>query len=203
MIDCCLRPGRPIPPDGALIQADASAPPTASPGAAFLLPLDPLAPDALSQARTALAKGAAGLGPFDPTAFSLSDKRFTALAALCCEANVILSLHCPPPVLEPHAPPLNAYLDLARRFPRLRLLLDECGGGLAYYEHMRAVRRVTENVFYGAWSARPFDLPRVLAGLPPEKVVWGSADEPIPVLSAEQWAVLDANARRLLKGGCA
>ena len=203
MIDCCLRPGAAASAP-ALVQSAAPLPlpvlhAQTPAGAAFLATPDPRTDDPAAQARAAFTEGAAGI--FLPHAAFPAEPALTALAAACCDAGCILALGCPP-LAGTQGRLLEDVLDLARAFPALRLLLDHLGGGLAFYEQMRAVRRATANVFYGTWGAPELDLPRALEGLPLEKVVFGSAGTPVPKLHKSQWDALDDAALRLLEGVC-
>ena len=140
--------------------------------------------DALCELQRCIAGGARGIGELnaDGKLFRLDDANFLALAREMSDANFQLLLHTNEPV--GHLYPGKGTLALAevyafiKQFPNLRVVLAHWGGGLPFYELMREVRRVAQNVFYDSAASpllyRSDIFKTILQIVGSEKILYGS-----------------------------
>ena len=146
---------------------------------------------AVNELRRCLDAGLVGLGEMNPYAqnFRLDDDTFSRLAELCIERNVPINLHVGEEVgnwyTGKSTTPLREYVDLATRFPALKLIFAHWGGGLIFYELMPAVRKQLANVWYDT-AASPLLYPTkkifrtALTCIEPRKILYGS-DYPLRI----------------------
>jgi predicted TIM-barrel fold metal-dependent hydrolase len=106
--------------------------------------------------------GLCGVGELFPTGqdVRIEDAAETAHFAGCCaERNLPVLLHMNEPVGHYYAGKTNTTLQQAELFvehcPRLKIVLAHWGGGLAFYELMKDMRKKFANVFYDT-AASPF-----------------------------------------------
>lgn len=176
---------------------------------------------AAAEAGRVLEAGARGIGELRPDSQGMemsAGGAMDAVAALAAEAGVPLLLHVSEPV--GHAYPgksglaVDALVDLAARWPALRIVAAHWGGGLPFYTLMPEVRAALQNTsFDTAASSLLYDpkVYRVAADLVgAERILFGS-DFPLqsqkrcierveeaPLSAEERSLVLGENARRLL-----
>lgn len=146
---------------------------------------------ALDELRRCLDAGLVGLGELNPYAqnFRLDDPSLNPLIELCIERNVPVNLHVGEEVghwyTGKSTTPLREYVNLATRFPALKLIFAHWGGGLIFYELMPLVRKQLANVWYDT-AASPLLYPtskifRTAATcIEPHKVLYGS-DYPLRI----------------------
>ncbi|MCC5805536.1 MAG: amidohydrolase family protein [Opitutales bacterium] len=83
--------------------------------------------------------------------FSMEDAGFADLCALATEAEVPVLMHVTEPVGHEYPgrleTPLDGFVRLAERFPRLQLILAHWGGGLPFYRLNRRVRKALRNAW--------------------------------------------------------
>lgn len=129
-----------------------------------------------------LERGFSGVGELDPVTqgFSLTDRGFLALCALCQERGCLLSLRLPMAVGpgQGQGPGPADLLALLEEFPALRLLLTGFGGGLPFYGLMREVSRRLEPVWFDNTRAGLPLLPQAEEAtrrcLGRDRLLWGS-----------------------------
>ncbi|MGB1251292.1 MAG: amidohydrolase family protein [Candidatus Promineifilaceae bacterium] len=146
---------------------------------------------AYTELKRCLDAGLVGLGEINPYAqnFRLDDPIVSRLAELCIERNVPINLHVGEEVgnwyTGKSTTPLREYVDLAQRFPALKLIFAHWGGGLIFYELMPQVRKQLANVWYDT-AASPLLYPTkrifqtALTCIDPRKILYGS-DYPLRI----------------------
>jgi predicted TIM-barrel fold metal-dependent hydrolase len=145
------------------------------------------APDAatLDATRRRLDAGFIGLGELFPQVYrgSFDSDGWHALMALTAEYRVPVTLHVSDPIASPPGPapqptPLEAYRELARRFPQQPFILAHWGGGLPFHELNPRVARDLRNVYYDtAASSLLYDQAvyrRVCDLIGAERILWGT-----------------------------
>ncbi len=145
------------------------------------------APDAatLDATRRRLDAGFIGLGELFPQVYrgSFDSDGWHALMALAAEYRVPVTLHVSDPIASPPGPdpqptPLEAYRELARRFPQQPFILAHWGGGLPFHELNPRVARDLRNVYYDtAASSLLYDQAvyrRVCDLIGSERILWGT-----------------------------
>jgi predicted TIM-barrel fold metal-dependent hydrolase len=135
---------------------------------------------ALEELRRAAADGLCGLGEMSPHAqgFRADDPTWQRLLALAGELKLPVNLHVTDPSGRPYpgrvATPREDFARWAREFPATRFVLAHWGGGPEW----AAVLKGFPNVWFDtAASPLLYDLEttrHLLAGLPPERVLFGS-----------------------------
>lgn len=186
--------------------------------------------DAIRELERCVAGGMVGLGELnaDGQGFQLYDTNLIALAQRAAELNVTMLLH--KNELIGHKYPGKGQLTLANIYdfvkavPNLRLVLAHWGGGFPFFELMREVRKVAQNVYYDSaaspllYSSKIFRTVIDLVGS--DKVLFGT-DFPLILypkrqkepgfslfldeiraldLSAEEWEkVMGGNAERVFR----
>ncbi len=140
--------------------------------------------EALRELERCVAGGMVGMGELntDGQGFRLDDANFRALAHRAAELNVAMLLHTNEPVGHPYPGkgrlPLADIYAFAKAVPQLRLVLAHWGGGFPFYELMREVRKVAQNIYYDSaaspllYSSKIFRAVIDIVGS--EKVLFGS-----------------------------
>ena len=134
--------------------------------------------------RNALDHGCCGIGELFPAAqgFALNGAEFRSVIKLAIEFGVPMNLHVTDPLLTSAAvtkpTPLHEFIQLAKSFPKAKLILSHWGGGLPFYELNPGVRAALRKVVYDC-SASPLLYDRrifrqVIDLVGPEKVLYGS-----------------------------
>jgi predicted TIM-barrel fold metal-dependent hydrolase len=139
---------------------------------------------AIRELERCVAGGMVGVGELnaDGQGFRLDDANVRTLAQRAAELNVAMLLHTNEPVGHRYPGkgtlPLGAVYDLAKAVPNLRLVLAHWGGGFPFYELMREVRQVAQNIYYDSAASPLLYSPKIfrtvidLVGS--EKVLLGS-----------------------------
>ena len=117
--------------------------------------LSPQDPDLEQEIDRCMAGGLKGVGEMFPVGqgLDITDKRETGLlAGLCRERSLPVMVHSNERVGHYYpgkveTTPLEVY-RLAENHPDLTLILAHWGGGLVFYELMKEIRRVCQNVYY-------------------------------------------------------
>lgn len=139
----------------------------------------------LAQAERWREAGFSGLGELAPSAqgFSLADDGFQALAAWAEKEGLPICLHVNEPVAAPRTgwepDRLQDFLELAQKFPRLRLQLAHLGGLLPLFAHNpRVAKIIRQTGLYFDTAALPILFsPKILTALPSclhERILFGS-----------------------------
>lgn len=109
---------------------------------------------ALDSLKRALDSGFCGIGELFPQAqeFTYDDRYFTRVLQIAAERGLPVNLHVTDPLILTTAvarpTPLENFVQLAKDFPSLKLILAHWGGGLPFYELNPHLREILRNVSY-------------------------------------------------------
>lgn len=110
--------------------------------------------DVISQCRHAQELGLSGVGELHPGVqkFDTSSKGWKALAHWCTENQWPVNIHATEVAGRRHSgavpTPLNDFVKMTQKHPKLKLILAHWGGGLAFFELNPFLRKILKNVFY-------------------------------------------------------
>lgn len=104
-------------------------------------------------------QGFSGWGELLPQAqaYSMEDPRFVQLAEFAQKHGMWINFHATEPAGGQYPgrvdTPLQDYLEFAKKFPELQIILSHLGGGLAFYAQNPGTRRHLKNVYFdtAAW----------------------------------------------------
>ncbi|MFA5257017.1 MAG: amidohydrolase family protein [Opitutales bacterium] len=166
--------------------------------------------------RRALDEGCAGVGELHPWVqdWSLEGEAWAEIAALCVERKLPVCFHATEPVGRAYKgrveTPLMDYVNMAVRFPALKIVLAHWGGGLPFFMMNRWTRGSLANVHFDTAASPLLYDSRVwanavdMAGA--DRILFGS-DYPLRVYPARQnepdFSMLADEARRCLPEDCA
>jgi len=150
---------------------------------------------ALNSLERALDAGFCGIGELFPQAqeFAYDDPYFVRVLQIADERCLPVTLHVTDPVVPTTAvikpTPLEDFVELAKDFPTLKLILAHWGGGLPFYELNPRLQEILRNVSYDcAASALLYDkrvFRQVIDLVGADRVLYGS-DYPLLLYPREQ-----------------
>ena len=150
---------------------------------------------ALDSLQRALDAGFCGIGELFPQAqeFAYDDPCFARVLQIAAERGLPVNLHVTDPLILTTAAvrptPLKNFVQLAKDFPTVKLVLAHWGGGLPFYELNPHLREILRNVSYDCaaspllYDNRVFRQVVDLVGI--DRVLYGS-DYPLLLYPHEQ-----------------
>jgi len=109
---------------------------------------------AVEGVKRALDEGCRGVGELHPwvQGWSLTCEAWREIATLCEERGLPVCFHATETVGRAYpgkvATPLQEYVDFARAFPKLNIVLAHWGGGLPFFHFARGSGGVPKNLYY-------------------------------------------------------
>lgn len=147
---------------------------------------------AINEVERNYKRGFAGIGELGPGGndFKLSDTSFLKLMETAQHYNLPVNIHSNEPVgigsdfAGKDKTFIGEFIQLAKRFPDLTLIMAHLGGGLPFYEHIPEVKKALKNVYYDL-AANPLvyetrSIRTVVDIVGAEKVLFGS-DFPLKI----------------------
>ncbi len=138
----------------------------------------------IAQLEAALSMGFQGVGELHPTIqkFSENKDNWYAMAQWCSDKGWPISLHVTEAMNISHAgyveTPFQDYLDLAMRFPELKIILAHWGGGIPFFEQNPKIKAILKNVYYDtAASPLLYDMSifrNMIQMVGSDKIIFGS-----------------------------
>lgn len=149
----------------------------------------------IEQLEYAQSMGFKGVGELHPSIqkFSENKRHWFQMAEWCVQENWPLNLHVTESLNLPHpgyqATPFDCYLELAKQFPELKMILAHWGGGIPFFEQNPKLKPLLKNTFYDT-AASPLlynsDIfKNVIAMVGAEKILFGS-DYPLKLYPKTQ-----------------
>ena len=108
----------------------------------------------IEQLELAKSLGFKGVGELHPTIqnYSRYKKQWNIICEWCSDASWPINLHVTEGLNKSHPgyikTDFNIYLELAEKFPNLKMILAHCGGGIPFYECNPRIKTVFKNVYY-------------------------------------------------------
>lgn len=104
-------------------------------------------------------QGFSGVGELLPAVqgYAFETDSFQSVLAQASDANLWVNFHVTEPAGGKYPgrvdTPLQEFVDCAREFPDLKIILSHLGGGLSYFAQNRSIRKYLRNVYYdtAAW----------------------------------------------------
>jgi predicted TIM-barrel fold metal-dependent hydrolase len=143
---------------------------------------------AVEGVRRALDEGCAGIGELHPwvQGWSLKCEAWLEIVTLCAERNLPVCFHATETVGRAYpgkvATPLQDYVDFARAYPKLNIVLAHWGGGLPFFHLAKGSGGVPENLYYDT-AASPLlykrEIWRAVADIAGESRILFGSDYPL------------------------
>ena len=157
----------------------------------FLASVQPAAGEAAVKGlRAALDAGCKGIGELHPwvQGWSLHSDTWLEIARLCEERELPVCFHATESVgrayLGKVATPLQDYVDFAKEFPRIKVVLAHWGGGLPFFYLARSAGKLLSNLYFDTAASPLLYEPRVWRAVPclagADRVLFGT-DYPLRV----------------------
>ena len=108
----------------------------------------------IEQLEFAKSLGFKGVGELHPSIqnYSQYKKEWNILCEWCSDASWPLNLHVTEGLNEKHPGYIKTdfgiYLELAKNFPKLKIILAHWGGGIPFYECNPRIKAILKNVYY-------------------------------------------------------